>query len=278
MKSINKKSSIVILSCYKYRSLWSFCIKSWYRELGDLASMFDIYIASDLPFNRKEFTLEYDFDILQYPEKISWLESTVYVINIIKDYGYEYVLTTFDDLFVMDINKKLLSNIIYNNKSYDYIKIIDSHANLIQRFNSFRLYEVKKTIPYLGSMVMTLWSVDFLSKLLIESDLGPLNAWQFEKAIPDVFSTEGQVMFSNKNIVKYKNIVLKGKVDNLSLYEFSLKKDNTSLEIYKYFTGLNWIENLLIYLYYLIFFFLKLILPSKLFKSLSKIKELFAIK
>tara|TARA_Y100001968_G_scaffold332035_1_gene388746 strand:+ start:205 stop:1056 length:852 start_codon:yes stop_codon:yes gene_type:complete len=272
MKSFKKKISIVILSCYKYRHLWRFCIESWNRELGDLAASFDIYIASDLPCKSKEVELK--FDILEYPKNISWFESTIHVINKIKEYGYENILTTFDDLFIMDINKKLLRNIILGHTSYQYIHIIDSHASLIQRINDFRIYQINKKIPYLGTMVMTFWSVNFLLKLLKESNLGPLNAWQFEKKIPEAFSIEGQVGFSNKNIIKYKNIVIKGKVDNISLYEFAVRKDNRSLEIYKDFPGLNLIENLFIYIYYFTFFFLKLILPFNFFKSLSKIKQL----
>ena len=275
------KIAIVIFSCFKYRYLWNTVIESWERELANDFSNFDFYITTDNPNNISlyNYLSNENIKFIIYPNKLSWTEAVFFSLKKIYLNKYKNIITTFDDLILTKINRKLLFKVVNNNENINYFPLVNNHSNLFERFLYFKYFNINYPVQYLGSMVMKLWNLEFLIQLLSnnKNQLLKLNAWEYEKIIPEIIGKYPNLKYSNRNIINFLNLMLKGKIDRLCMYYFVLFRQKSMKSIYDNYPKLNLFRNLLIYFYYLIFEISYLILPNLLFKNFSKLKD-FLIK
>ena len=275
-----KKIAIVIFSCFKYRYLWEEVYYSWKRELKADFDKFDFFITTDNP-NQSDyyhFLKDTSINFITYPNNIEWADSLIYSIEELRIKNYNRIITTFDDLFITNIDINLLRKIINKHDKFNYYKIINSHSNIYQRILSFKEYDINSQISYLGSMVMTLWNYEFLLEFLRLNikTLSGLNAWQYEKKVPKLLSNFTNLKYQNKQIISYKNILIKGKLDMFTLYFYELVKHHKLTLIRSQYSNLSFLENLNIYLYYVLFKFMKLFLPKGIFTILSGVRKYFS--
>ena len=275
------KIAVIIFSCFKYRYLWNTVIKSWERELANDFSNFDFYITTDTPKNSNLYNYLNNKNVkfIVYPNKLSWTEAAFFSLKNLNLNKYKNIITTFDDLIITKIDRRLLFNVINKNENINYFRLINNHSNLLKRFLFYKEFEVYYPKQYLGSMVMTLWDLEFLIQFLSnhKKELLELNAWEYEKNVPEIIGKYPNLKYSNRNIINYLNLMLKGKIDLISLYYFALVKQQSMKTVYDNYSKLKLFKNLLIYFYYLIFEISQLILPNLSLKNFSKLKE-FLIK
>ena len=273
------KIAIVILSCFKYRFIWEVVINSWERELKNSHESFDIYITTDNPGNLdiSSYLKSHNAELIEYANNISWSKAFIDSVEKIEGNNYKKIITTFDDLLITNIRIDLLRHLLKNDKKSNYHKLINNHSSFFKRTLPFREFEINKPINYLGSMVMTLWDYDFLLAFLrkYKRKLSPLNAWQFERYVPELLYSFSDLKYQNKNIVSYTNLMIKGKLDMFSLIFYKFTKNENLDNIYLRYAKLNLIENTLIYIYYILFNTINLFFPKTIINIFIRIKRFF---
>ena len=274
-----KKVAIVILSCFKYRYLWQAVIKSLERELREDYKNFDIYISTDNPNNLDiNIHLKDNYiNFILYRENIPWTQAFIESIEKLEVKNYKKIITTFDDLLITNIRIDLLNKVIKDDKKIKYYKLTNSHSQLFQRLLPFKEFEMNRPKNYLGGMVMSLWDYEFLLSFLrkYKSKISSLNAWEFEKYIPKLLFQFKGLRYQNKNIITYKNLMIKGKLDIFALTLYCLTKNENLDDVSNKYRRLGIFQNIFIYLYYLIYDVLTAILPSSFILKIIKIKRFF---
>ena len=275
------KIAIVILSCFKYRFFWEVVLSSWERELENDYKKFDFYISTDNPKNLDINTyLKFDnVEFLEYGNNITWTNALIESIEKLEKKNYQKIITSFDDLLITNIRVDLLRYILKNDKKSNYYKLINNHSNFFQRILPFREFEINEPINYLGSMVMTLWNYKFLLSFLrkYKRRLSNLNAWEFERVLPELLYGSINLKYQNKKIISYANLMIKGKLDMFCLIFYQFTKNDNFDNIYSRYLKLGLIENVLIYVYYIFFKILNLALPKRFIKFIVKAKKIFKL-
>lgn len=195
---MKKRVCILISSFDGYKDLWEPLEESYCRFWGDCP--YPIYISTN--FVTKGFKL---FKPINSGKDKSWSEMLYKTLNKIEE---EYVLLTFDDLFLYkNINTSMVNQHI--TKAFkidaDYYQLFPSISKKtkLDDITSKKL----KNSKYRNGTVWSLWKKDVLIDLL---DLEE-NAWEFE--INGNFRSFKYDNFytSNNIIIPYLNGVVKGK-------------------------------------------------------------------
>lgn len=206
-----KKYAVVVLSHSSYSDLWSLLDASYSRFFK--SDDFEFFIATDFC----ESNITGRFKPLLYPKDISWGSA---LKAIVSQLDYERVVFTFDDLILkthvdVDYLIKYLdgSRAVYN-------KLICSHVRLYERaFKYLPDFDLSPKDSYRGSLVFACVDkrfMNFLESVAIDG----FSPWRYEreinKLLPDTYEPKFKGM--RKNIFKFENLVIKGKINPLAYY------------------------------------------------------------
>lgn len=222
-----KSSCIVILSNSKYSDLWESILFN-FQNITGLDKSFDIFISSDFHSDQACISSTYGIQFLLYPDNFSWSAAFKYVVTKYISGNYKYVLFTFEDLYIIKFNSKRVSKIL--NRNFDYYKLVKTHINLYNYFfcKKGEINLSRNNDSYIGSLVFTIFNVTFLEKSLcnISDDLNP---WQYELLCSTLFIDRKNFFCSSQNLVIYKNLVIKGRIDPFAKMHVDkyLKRDSS---------------------------------------------------
>ena len=151
----------------------------------------------------------------------------------------EYVLLTFDDLFLVDkVDDQKIKNLmnIAIDREYNYLQFYRSISG--GKSIGEGLFKKSKAAKYKNSTIWSFWKKEVLISLLKEDE----NAWEFEIK-GNVRSAELDGFYSTKsNMIPFVNGVIKGvwnpivksKIKNLGIELCDSRKSLSFLESIKY--------------------------------------------
>lgn len=194
---------------------------------------FPIYLAT----NQKQFESEL-FTSLQIGNELSWSDNLIKSLNKINQ---EYVLLTFDDLFL--IAK------VDNDKIQNLMQIaIDENFNYIQFYRSISkgkrinqtLFKKAVDAKYKNSTIWSFWKKSVLIDLLDEKE----SAWEFEVNGSKRAAKLGGFYSTRLNIIPFVNGVIKGKWNPLA----EMQLLNKGVHINKQRESLNLLQTIIYYI------------------------------
>jgi|TARA_B110000444_G_C18755759_1_gene555040 hypothetical protein len=177
--------------------LWS-PLEQTYLKFWD-----DINIPIYLCNNHKRFNGVL-FESLLIGDEISWSDNLIKCLNKINQ---EYVLLTFDDLFLIKkvdnaILEKMMAYSIEN--KFNYLQFYRSISNGKRISN--HLFKKFNQTKYKNSTIWSFWKKDVLLKLLVKEE----SAWEFERK-GNVRSFQLNDFYSTReNIIPFVNGVVRG--------------------------------------------------------------------
>jgi len=265
MESRNKSFAFVIFSHSSYVDVWPILIESYRRQFR--SDLFDFYITSDRAVDASLLNGS-DFRLLNYAEDLAWSDA---FFASVRQLDYEKFVFSFDDLI---LTRKVidhdLDRVLFQN-NFDYLKIICSHVRLYNRFLQFGEYfEVSKYDSYRGSLVFSILTQDLLNSISANPALVGRSAWEFERQVNRVLSSEFRYGAVRRNVLKFNNLVIKGRINPVAKL------------VLKYFHGLHYTGDRLsmtpvhLISYYLklgVFTTVKYFVPSAWFAVLRKVKH-----
>lgn len=216
---------LVILSNSKYQDLWESLILN-YKNIFFLKENFDIYITTDNNPNCQLLHEKYKINFLIYPSNLSWFDSLRFVVNQYLFNHYKYALFTFDDLFIYKVSKDDIIGVLC--REFNYYKLLNTHVNIYNYFDcnggELNLRYCKDS--YIGSLVFTIFNVDYFSDLISKMPKD-LNPWEYELQVSHFINDKSNFFCAKKSLIKYHNLVIKGKLDPISkaLLVIKLKKE-----------------------------------------------------
>jgi len=197
---MNKSIAFLVISCDNYSDLWKPYAELLNRHWSDCP--FTKYFATNkIAFN------EYGFKSILIGEDISWsvgLKKALVELN--KE--YEYVLITFEDLFLVDqVDTKFIFKSIN-----EFIRINGNYLRLYtKRKPHLYLNEyfgiIREKTPYRHNCVYSVWRIKNLLSLIVPEE----NAWEFEKLGTRRSETMDGFYCSTKNCFAISNTLVKGK-------------------------------------------------------------------
>ena len=189
----------LLISTYdKSDDLWLPLEKTYLRYWSDIN--FPIYLTT----NQKVFDSQL-FNSLKIGNEISWSDN---IIKSLRKIDEEYVLLTFDDLFLTArVNNHLIKNLVRHaiDNKFNYLQFYRSISKG-RRSNEF-IFKKSNQTRYKNSTIWSLWKKDVLLDILRQEE----NAWDFERKgnlrsyIYDNFYS------TRKNVIPFMNGVVKGK-------------------------------------------------------------------
>lgn len=217
---VNNKC-IVVLSHSSYSDIWELTINSFKTKIENSAD-YDYYITTNLINNeQKKLLSENNFSYLTYSENISWGESFKEIGNTLYQLNYDYILFSYDDLIILNIDSKKLLGIFNSMKSndLDYVQIKNGYRswfNISKLYFNEKLHLVNDNDTYKGSLVFSIISKDLLLRIINVDELISYSPWQYEISIHK-FLKGIQFYCVPKSIVEFSNVIIKGQIDKFAL-------------------------------------------------------------
>lgn len=191
----------VVISTYDGASdLWAPLEKTYQKYWQDCP--YDIYLTN----NNEAVALEI-FSLLNIGKEKSWSDNLIKSLNSITA---EYVLLTFDDLFLY----KTLSNRDIEElvdwaveKKASYLQLYPSISRGLLEIDNKQVVEKLPGSDYRNATVFSLWNKAVLLELLDADE----NAWQFETLGCIRASNLDKFYGTRRKVIPYLNGVVKGK-------------------------------------------------------------------
>jgi len=205
------KTAFLIISCDAYSGLWPVHIRCLAEQWPDCP--FPKYILT----NHLDSGTA-DVQTLQTGDDRGWSANLKQALEILSK-NFDYVLVTFDDLFlVRRVDNRLLDEVLGSFFSMDgqFLQLIRWH-NKPQWINQ-RLGLIKPGSLYRPNCVYALWQIDALDQLLLPEE----TAWEFERkgsARSDTYDGFYTVL---QSVFHYRNTVIRGKIVRKDARHFGL--------------------------------------------------------
>lgn len=269
-----KKTCLVILSHSSYSDIWDLTLKSYSQHLS--SSSIDLFITSDNNLSPEVINnvVSNGFNILYYPDSISWSDSLRYIINNFLVGKFDSVIFSFDDLVIIEkIDNNKLVECIEKGEQADYIILNDGHKNIYASlsgvFKKSSFFDLSLNDSYLGSLVFSLWNVKYVHEIINLPEFDGLNPWQYEviayKTL--VNNQKNRFIACKKPLINFSNLVIKGKI---------LKTELTKIADYNnvFYEGsrerMNSFNEFKFIYYKRLFKLMRYILPHSIFKKIRK--------
>tara|TARA_B100000767_G_C19743725_1_gene527465 strand:- start:868 stop:1599 length:732 start_codon:yes stop_codon:yes gene_type:complete len=163
----------------------------------------DIKFPIFLTTNHKVFDGQL-FNSLKIGDELSWSDNLIKSLNMIKQ---DYVLLTFDDLFLTDkVDNKFIEKIMlrFINNGFNYLQFYRSISKG-KKLDDF-IFKKSNITRYKNSAVWSFWKKDVLLELLKDDE----NAWEFERN-GNIRSFEYNSFYSTRtNTIPFVNGIIKG--------------------------------------------------------------------
>ena len=228
MKNV-KNIAIMISTFDGAKDLWKPLEETYKKFWADCS--FPIYLTTNYESPPLDFFLP-----LTIGKEMSWSDNLIKSLMKIEQ---EYVLLTFDDLFLVDKvdnqRVKRLMNIAID-REYNYLQFYRSISG--GKSIGEGLFKKSNKAKYKNSTIWSFWKKEVLIDLLKEDE----NAWEFEIK-GNVRSVELDGFYSTKtNIIPFVNGVIKGvwnpaaknKIKNLGIELCDIRKSLSFIESIKY--------------------------------------------
>ena len=194
---MNEKIALIISTHDKSDDLWA-PLESTYLNYWN-----DINMPIYLTTNHKNFNGKL-FKSLQIGNEISWSDNIIKSLNSIQE---EYVLLTFDDLFLVSkVDNTFINELLKRavKENFNYFQLYRS-ISLGKRIDNTIFKKSKKT-AYRNSTIWSFWKKNILLNLLQKNE----NAWEFER-YGNIRSYKYQDFYSTRfNAIPFVNGVIKG--------------------------------------------------------------------
>lgn len=206
------KTALVILSCDNYSELWDThfqCLDKYWPDCP-----FPKYILT----NHKEPSRT-DIQAIRIGDDLNWSANLKKALKTLRN-DYEYVLVTFDDLFLVDeVNSRNLESVLdsFHSLNGQFLQLIKWYSKPLKE-NSL-LGKIEPGSLYRPNCVWSLWDIAVLDDLLLPEE----NAWEFEKkgsARSDKYDGFYVVL---SDIFHYRNTVVRGKILRKDARQFQLR-------------------------------------------------------
>lgn len=200
---------LVVLSHSSYSDLWPSLEVQYARY--KIHNEFRLILATDLV--PESISLDY-FNVLYYPENLSWLDAFKNVLSKLKSVGISKAIVTFDDLYPIHFDIHTVLN-IYDCEEEFWTPL----ANVPSNGRFFRFFRNTFSLnrnPYVGSLVFSIINIDYFIKLLsrINDQWTP---WQYERNISNYLDKELGVNSGNiSEVIRYINLVERGHINKVS--------------------------------------------------------------
>jgi len=198
-----KKIAYLVISCDHYSDVWKYNASLLRKFWPDLD--YSTFILT----NEKEFD-EYGFQALKTGKDVSWSYNFLVAITQLKDMGYEYVFTTFDDfLLVQRVDTELLKKSIslFIKEKGNCLRFERKQCPKIKKYNDV-FGEIYNNVPYRMILGFALWNIDTLLKLVDSKE----SAWEFEKNGVERSFNYDKFYCTYISPFKYINLIIKRKL------------------------------------------------------------------
>ena len=180
---MNKKMTMLILSCDKFSDLWDGHVKQLEEYWPD--RKMETYIVTDKKSDKKYANVK----ILSVGDNVEWSDRLLSVLKIVKT---EFVFITLDDYFLIkpvfsEKIKRLL--MMMDEYSLDYVRLFKRPTKatkepIIGYTNAFKVDCSQK---YSVNLYSGIWKTAFMMNCVAE----PLNPWKFEVELPKMACAYG---------------------------------------------------------------------------------------
>lgn len=209
---MTSKTAFVILSCDRYSGLWEKQFK-----------VLDKY-WSDCPYPKYLLTNHKDpnrpdIKAIKVGEDQSWSANLKKALEILRP-EYDYILLTFDDLFLVEtVNNRLLAQVLesFHSLNGQFLQLIKWH-NKPKSINDL-LGLIEPGSLYRPNCVYALWNIDILNNLLVNNE----TAWEFERNGAQRSNHYDAFYVVHQDIFKYRNTVIRGKIVPKDAITFNLQ-------------------------------------------------------
>ena len=204
MSRLNSKTCILLLSCDKFSPIWDGITRNWQERILRFVDL-DAFLLT----NHKEYKHN-GFVELKIGDDIAWSSNLSKALARLRDLGYEYVFTGFDDMFILDdIDSTDLEGHIKYAQENDLLELKLARKKSIKKWFNTRDYStLKRGKQYSATCVFTLWNIIGLNNLLIASE----SAWEFERNATNRVSQSHKMMETKKGVFRFYNSLIKGKL------------------------------------------------------------------
>jgi hypothetical protein len=262
---------IVILSHSSYSDVWDILIDSYIKYFKE--DGFDFFISSDIaPDEHEKKAISNGFKMIHYEKNITWGRSLKQTINFLLKDDYKCVIFSFDDLVLLKpISRPILPLInLMESNNVNYLQLKNGYRSFFSFESLFfndTFHKVSNNDSYKGSLVFSVLREDLLRKLIDIDSLDNYNPWQYEANIHNFLKAEDFYCLP-KSIIRFSNLIIKGKVDPIQL---KFVEKNNHIKYLGRRNQMNFKETLFFQIKYILFYSIKNILPKHFF---SKIREL----
>mgnify|MGYP000933093937 CR=1 FL=1 len=232
---MNRPIPMLVCSCDKYSALWPVLELNYKKYLN--ADDREIYILANLKQAPKFF------ETINVPDTTNWTKMLERALREIPD---DYVITTFDDLF---LTSTLPIGLIEEAQSYlktneaAYIRLTASPKGTI--FNNKQVSEIEVGAAYRTSLVWAIWEKMELLRII----QGEENPWEFEH---NSISRSGarKYLTYNESKVPFVNLIVQGKINNSAektLSRLGFSTLNINFPVMTSFEDIRWIVKKFVY-------------------------------
>lgn len=194
-----KNAALLISSYDRAECLWRPLEKSYQKYWPDIN--FKIYLAT----NNISPDLGGLFNILKIGYEKSWSDNMLKCLDLIEE---EYIILSFDDLFLFKKIDNSLVNLYYNDlvkNNWDYLRL---HPSPKPDYSINKYYgKIAPNRPYRCSTVFSFFKKTTLQNLLVDTE----SAWEFENNASIRSNNYENFYVSKKVVIPYLNAIVKGK-------------------------------------------------------------------
>lgn len=205
------KYCLLIISCDKYASIWDGITENWKNKFLDRIDIDAFLLTNYLEYSKN------GFQSIQIGKDQSWSFNLKNALIFLKKNGYTQVITSFDDLFILnDVSYEAFSSALnfFNKNDLKCLKLVRRPLKLLSFLISKEYIMLKPGKIYTTTCVFTLWEVECLQNILEPNE----SAWEFERNSTHRIPPSMKVASVKKDIIKYFNSVIKGKLQLSTRY------------------------------------------------------------
>ena len=213
MIEMNKKMTMLILSCDKFSDLWDGHVKQLEKYWPD--RNVDTYIITDKQSEKKYSNVK----IFSAGDDVEWSDRLLKALEVVKT---EYVFVTLDDYFlIQQVSSAKMWKLIEMMDQYDldYVRLFKRPTKATKEPipGYTKAFHVDCSFKYSVNLYSGIWKTKFMKNCVAE----PLNPWKFEVELPKMACAyQAKCAVSNNKDFVILDVVRKGKLLHTSYYYF----------------------------------------------------------
>ena len=193
---MNSRIPILLSSCDAYSELWPVVLKA-YSDVEDRNK----YIIT----NRLDVT---GADAIKVGNLKHWSNEFIAALKILKEKGYNYVFTSFEDLIPLEDLESFLNiaEDVFLKSGVDSMRCVHKPYKP-RKLKSHGIFDLTFGVEYRTTCVFSFWRIDSLLKI-VERDENP---WQFEKNSSKRSRHLAVCIYQHR--INYTNLIIQGRLN-----------------------------------------------------------------